>query len=57
MSAKTNYYKIGLFVIVGFVIVVIGIIVFGAGKFFRAKVTIETYFNQSVQEVPGGSDR
>jgi phospholipid/cholesterol/gamma-HCH transport system substrate-binding protein/paraquat-inducible protein B len=55
MSAKTNYYKIGLFVIVGFVIVVIGIIVFGAGKFFREKVTIETYFNQSVQGLDVGA--
>jgi phospholipid/cholesterol/gamma-HCH transport system substrate-binding protein/paraquat-inducible protein B len=55
MSAKTNYYKIGVFVIVGFIIVVIGIIVFGAGKFFRAKVTIETYFNQSVQGLDVGA--
>jgi phospholipid/cholesterol/gamma-HCH transport system substrate-binding protein/paraquat-inducible protein B len=55
MSAKTNYYKIGVFVIIGFIIVVVGVIVFGAGKFFRKKVTVETYFDQSVQGLDVGA--
>ncbi len=55
MSRKANYYKIGVFVIIGFIIVVAGIIVFGAGKFFRKKVTIETYFDQSVQGLDVGA--
>ncbi|HSE83386.1 MAG TPA: MlaD family protein [Thermodesulfobacteriota bacterium] len=55
MSRKANYYKIGIFVIIGFIIVVAGIIVFGAGKFFREKTTIETYFNQSVQGLEVGA--
>ncbi|HEX3035976.1 MAG TPA: MlaD family protein [Thermodesulfobacteriota bacterium] len=55
MSRKASYFKIGVFVIVGFVIVVIGIVVFGAGKFFREKATIETYFDQSVQGLEVGA--
>ncbi len=49
MSRKANYYKIGVFVIIGMVIAVVGVIVFGAGKLLREKYTVETYFNQSVQ--------
>ncbi|HEX3035987.1 MAG TPA: MlaD family protein [Thermodesulfobacteriota bacterium] len=55
MSRKANYYKIGVFVIIGFIIIVAGIIVFGAGKFFRKKDTIETYFDQSVQGLNVGA--
>lgn len=55
MSRKASYFKIGVFVIVGFAIVVIGIVVFGAGKFFREKATIETYFDQSVQGLEVGA--
>jgi phospholipid/cholesterol/gamma-HCH transport system substrate-binding protein/paraquat-inducible protein B len=52
---KANYYKIGVFVILGFIIVVVGIVLFGAGKFFREKVMIETYFDQSVQGLDVGA--
>ncbi len=55
MSRKANYYKIGLFVIIGVVIIIIGVIMFGAGKFFREKFTIETYFNQSIQGLDVGA--
>jgi phospholipid/cholesterol/gamma-HCH transport system substrate-binding protein/paraquat-inducible protein B len=55
MSAKTNYYKIGVFVIIGFIIVIVGVVVFGAGKFFRKKVTVETYFDQSIQGLDVGA--
>ncbi|MGH7900445.1 MAG: MlaD family protein [Thermodesulfobacteriota bacterium] len=55
MSRKANYYKIGVFVILGFMIVVVGIVLFGAGKFFRKKVAIETYFDQSVQGLDVGA--
>jgi hypothetical protein len=49
MSRKANYYRIGAFVIIGFVITAVGMVVFGAGRFFRTKSLQETYFNQSVQ--------
>ncbi len=55
MSKKANYFKIGAFVIIGFAIAVIGIVVFGAGKFFRHKIMIETYFDQSVQGLNVGA--
>ncbi len=55
MSRKANYYKIGVFVIIGFIITIIGIVVFGAGKFFRAKIIQETYFDQSVQGLEVGA--
>jgi ABC-type transporter Mla subunit MlaD len=55
MSRKANYYKIGVFVIIGFVITVVGIVVFGAGKFFRTKIIMETYFDQSVQGLEVGA--
>src|SRR3972149_9618272 len=55
MSRKANYFKIGAFVIIGFAIAVIGIVVFGAGKFFRHKIMIETYLNQSVQGLNVGA--
>ena len=52
---KANYYKIGVFVILGFMILVAAIVLFGAGKFFREKVMIETYFDQSVQGLDVGA--
>ncbi|HZX14558.1 MAG TPA: MlaD family protein [Thermodesulfobacteriota bacterium] len=55
MSRKANYFKIGAFVIIGFAIAVIGIVVFGAGKFFRHKIMIETYLDQSVQGLNVGA--
>jgi len=55
MSRKANYFKIGVFVIIGFIIIVAGVVIFGAGKFFREKVRIETYFDQSVQGLEVGA--
>ncbi|MCI0455063.1 MAG: MlaD family protein [Candidatus Dadabacteria bacterium] len=55
MSSKARYYKIGVFVIVGSILAVIAVIVFGAGKFFRETILIETYFDQSVQGLDVGA--
>jgi phospholipid/cholesterol/gamma-HCH transport system substrate-binding protein/paraquat-inducible protein B len=55
MSSKTRYYKIGVFVIIGFIVAVIAIVVFGAGQFFQKKILIETYFDQSVQGLDVGA--
>ena len=54
MRSKT-YFKVGIFVILGALLVVIAIVLFGAGKFFREKIIIETYFNQSVQGLDVGA--
>ncbi len=55
MSAKANYFKIGIFVIASAVIAIIAIIVLGAGSMFQKKVMIETYIDDSVQGLDVGS--
>lgn len=55
MSAKANYFKIGIFVISAAVIAIIAIIVLGVGTVFQKKVIIETYLEGSVQGLDVGS--
>jgi phospholipid/cholesterol/gamma-HCH transport system substrate-binding protein/paraquat-inducible protein B len=50
-----NYFKTGIFVIVGTCIFAVLIIIFGAGKLFQKRVMIETYFEESVQGLEVGS--
>jgi len=54
MSEK-SYFKIGIFVITGTIILIVGIIIFGGGDYFKDKVVIETYFSQSVEGMSVGS--
>jgi len=55
MSQKPSYFKIGLFVIAACLLLALGIIIFGGGKFFEKKFTVETYFDQSVQGLDVGA--
>ncbi|MCP4267757.1 MAG: ABC transporter substrate-binding protein [Candidatus Brocadiaceae bacterium] len=55
MSAKANYFKIGIFVIAAAVIAIIAIIVLGAGSIFQHKIMLETYIDGSVQGLDVGS--
>jgi len=55
MSAKANYFKIGLFVISALSLAVIGVVVLGAGAIFQKKTIVETYFDESVQGLDIGS--
>jgi len=55
MSAKANYFKLGLFIIIAVVIGVLGVLVLGAGKLFEKHIIMETYLNESVQGVDIGS--
>jgi ABC-type transporter Mla subunit MlaD len=55
MSLKANYFKLGLFVIGAIVSGVIVLVVIGSGRWFQPKLTIETYFNESVQGLDLGS--
>ena len=55
MNNKPNFFKIGLFVILGTLILAVAIIFFGAGKFFEKKYVVETYFDQSVQGLSVGA--
>ena len=55
MSQKANYFKLGLFVIGALISGVIVLLVIGSGRWFERKITIETYFNESVQGLDLGS--
>lgn len=55
MSEKPNYFKIGLFVVLGTLLLAAAIIIFGGGKFFEKKSYLETYFDQSVEGLSVGS--
>jgi phospholipid/cholesterol/gamma-HCH transport system substrate-binding protein/paraquat-inducible protein B len=55
MSTKAHYFKIGVFVIAATTILVLGIVVLGAGKLFRKKIMLETYIDESVQGLDVGS--
>jgi len=55
MSLKANYFKLGLFVIGAIIAGVILLVVIGSGRWFQPKLTIETYFNESVQGLDIGS--
>lgn len=48
MSMKPNYFKIGVFVIVAFILILAAVVVFGAGLFAEEKLYFETYFDSSV---------
>lgn len=52
---KASYAKIGFFVLVGLVILIAGLMVFGSGTLFSKHVFVETYFDDSVQGLDVGS--
>jgi phospholipid/cholesterol/gamma-HCH transport system substrate-binding protein/paraquat-inducible protein B len=55
MSAKANYFKIGVFVISAVIIAIIALIALGAGSFLQKKLILETYIDGSVQGLEVGS--
>ncbi len=55
MSQRANYFKLGLFVIGAIVAGILVLIIIGSGRFFERRVTIETYFKESVQGLDLGS--
>ena len=55
MNKKPGYFRIGLFIVIALAILAAGLITFGAGKFLRPRIYIETYVNASVQGVDVGS--
>jgi ABC-type transporter Mla subunit MlaD len=55
MSAKANYFKLGLFIIIAVVLGIAAVLILGAGRIFQKRYTIETYLDQSVQGIDVGS--
>lgn len=55
MSLRANYFKLGLFVIGAVASAVVILLVVGSGRWFTPKLTVETYFNESVQGLDIGS--
>lgn len=55
MNEQPNYFKIGLFVIAGVVLVGGALVIFGARAFFREGVVLETYLQESAHGLIAGS--
>lgn len=55
MSARPDYFRIGVFVTGGIAILVASLLVFGGGQMFRPKITMETYIKGTVQGIDVGS--
>ena len=55
MSQKANFFRLGIFIIAASAILVAIILALGAGTAFKRTVTIETYFDESVQGLDVGS--
>ena len=55
MAAPTNHWKLGLFVVVSFVVAMGSIVALGARSLKKTTVTYKTYFDESVQGLDVGS--
>jgi len=55
MSERNRYFRIGIFIMCGIVLLVVAVIVFGGGRIFKKEILVETYFNTSVQGLDVGS--
>lgn len=54
-STKPHYFKIGLFVILATLLVVVAVVIFGAGLLARDRLYFETYFEESITGLTSGS--
>ena len=55
MAAKTNYFRLGLFVLVALAILFALLFILGGRSLFKPKVIVETYFDESVSGLKVGS--
>lgn len=55
MSAKTNHFKIGVFVLAGVAILLAGLFAFGARSYLEKKTLYETYVQGTVEGLSVGS--
>lgn len=52
---STRYFKLGAFVLGAIAVFVALVVILGSGRFDRNRITLETYFNESVQGLDIGS--
>jgi len=55
MSARPNYFKLGLFILIALFLLAAGIVLFGSGVLDKKKVYFETYFTDSVSGLNPGA--
>jgi paraquat-inducible protein B len=55
MDAKPHYFRIGLFVLVALTLIVVAVVLFGAGLFAQHKLYVESYFVESITGLSVGS--
>lgn len=55
MDAKPRYFRIGLFVLAALTLIVVAVVLFGAGLFAPEKLHIESYFADSITGLSVGS--
>ena len=55
MDAKPHYFRIGLFVLAALTLIVVAVVLFGAGLFAPEKLHIESYFVDSITGLSVGS--
>ncbi len=55
MSTKPHYFRIGVFVILATLLIVVAVVIFGAGLFAQHKMYFETYFDESITGLSVGS--
>ncbi|MEN6335177.1 MAG: MlaD family protein [Phycisphaerales bacterium] len=55
MDAKPHYFKIGIFVLVAIALIVVAVVVFGAGLLAHNELHFESYFAESITGLSVGS--
>ncbi|OHB61837.1 MAG: hypothetical protein A2Y76_07390 [Planctomycetes bacterium RBG_13_60_9] len=55
MSTRPSYFKIGVFVVFAIVLIVVTVVLFGAGLFSRNVIRFESYFAESITGLAPGS--
>lgn len=55
MDAKPHYFKIGLFVLAAVVLIVVAVVIFGAGLLAQDQLYFESYFAESITGLSVGS--
>ena len=55
MSAEAHYFRVGLFVFIGFTVIAAAAVVLGGRGLFTREVLMETYFDEAVTGLEIGS--